>query len=240
MAWQNPKTDWTAADGVRDTDFNRIEGNILALYEKTNLVADLELYVSPSGNDTTGDGSYGRPFQTIGKAIKSIPINLNGHTATVSIESGSYAETVTFTDITGNVIFNVADGATITSLVVSGCHVYLEGALTVTNGMELTRGAVFESSYDFTVNRGIEVTGGSTFICNGTLTVNNASNALRVSEGSRAYVWALEGADNTNGLVAITGGIASYSFLDIAATTQRHTATGGRIYSGAQTSVPNY
>ena len=29
MAWQVPKTDWAAADGVRDTDMNRIEENIL-------------------------------------------------------------------------------------------------------------------------------------------------------------------------------------------------------------------
>lgn len=28
VAWQTPKTDWTPPDGVTDTDFNRIEGNI--------------------------------------------------------------------------------------------------------------------------------------------------------------------------------------------------------------------
>lgn len=31
MAWQTPKTDWSSADGVRDTDMNRIEGNALEL-----------------------------------------------------------------------------------------------------------------------------------------------------------------------------------------------------------------
>jgi len=29
--WQTPKTNWTSADGVTDTDFNRIEGNIGAI-----------------------------------------------------------------------------------------------------------------------------------------------------------------------------------------------------------------
>lgn len=29
MAWITPKTDWTPPDGVADSDFNRIEGNIL-------------------------------------------------------------------------------------------------------------------------------------------------------------------------------------------------------------------
>ena len=31
MAWQTPKTNWSSADGVRDTDMNRIEGNSLEL-----------------------------------------------------------------------------------------------------------------------------------------------------------------------------------------------------------------
>lgn len=31
MAWQTPKTDWSSADGVRDTDMNRIESNALEL-----------------------------------------------------------------------------------------------------------------------------------------------------------------------------------------------------------------
>lgn len=33
MAWQTPKTDWAAPDGVRNTDMNRIEGNTKHLYD---------------------------------------------------------------------------------------------------------------------------------------------------------------------------------------------------------------
>lgn len=33
MAWQTPKTDWGAPDGVRNTDLNRIEGNAQYLYD---------------------------------------------------------------------------------------------------------------------------------------------------------------------------------------------------------------
>lgn len=35
MAWQAPKTDWEAQDGVRNTDLNRIEGNTLDLHQRT-------------------------------------------------------------------------------------------------------------------------------------------------------------------------------------------------------------
>lgn len=35
MAWLTPKTDWSGADGVRNTDLNRIEGNILDLNSRS-------------------------------------------------------------------------------------------------------------------------------------------------------------------------------------------------------------
>ena len=41
MAWQTPKTDWSSADGVRDTDMNRIEGNALEL---KNTKAELKAF----------------------------------------------------------------------------------------------------------------------------------------------------------------------------------------------------
>lgn len=33
MSWQTPKKDWTRADGVRNTDLNRIEGNVEHVYD---------------------------------------------------------------------------------------------------------------------------------------------------------------------------------------------------------------
>lgn len=42
MAWQTPKTDWTGADGVRDTDMIRIEGNTQHLYENKAELTDFE------------------------------------------------------------------------------------------------------------------------------------------------------------------------------------------------------
>lgn len=41
MAWQTPKTDWAAADGVRDTDMNRIESNISELNSVKATVTDM-------------------------------------------------------------------------------------------------------------------------------------------------------------------------------------------------------
>jgi len=35
MAWETPKTDWAAEDGLAATDMNRIEGNIQELHDRT-------------------------------------------------------------------------------------------------------------------------------------------------------------------------------------------------------------
>ena len=61
MAWQTPKTDWAAADGVRDSDFNRIESNILELYNTSAARANKTIYVATTGSDATGDGSSAAP-----------------------------------------------------------------------------------------------------------------------------------------------------------------------------------
>lgn len=36
MAWQTPKTDWDTDDGIQDSDFNRIEGDLEYLYSLAN------------------------------------------------------------------------------------------------------------------------------------------------------------------------------------------------------------
>ncbi|EXG87870.1 Protein of unknown function (DUF1565) [Clostridium sp. ASBs410] len=58
------------------------------------LESDATYYVSTaSGNDITGDGSQEKPFNTITKALNSIPKNLGGCIATVNIADGTYGTT---------------------------------------------------------------------------------------------------------------------------------------------------
>lgn len=54
------------------------------------LKANLNLYVSPNGDDTTGDGSQAKPFRQITKAITVIPKNLNGYNAVINLAPGTY------------------------------------------------------------------------------------------------------------------------------------------------------
>ena len=53
----------------------------------------VDLYVSPTGSDTTGDGTIGNPYQTIGRALKDIPLFVSHHYI-VHLAAGTYRELV--------------------------------------------------------------------------------------------------------------------------------------------------
>ncbi len=54
---------------------------------------NLTLYVAKTGSDETGDGSEGKPFLTIQRAVSSLPDLLLG-TVTIRVAAGYYAENV--------------------------------------------------------------------------------------------------------------------------------------------------
>ena len=113
MAWQTPKTDWAPPDGVRDSDFNRIEGNALALYEETARATRI-IYVATTGNDDTGNGTSANPYKTITKALSVAPKNLAGLSITIHIATGTYAETVAIKGFTGGVLRLSGNSAKVT------------------------------------------------------------------------------------------------------------------------------
>lgn len=59
-------------------------------YAPAPLKNNLTLYVSATGSDETGDGTKANPFRQIQKAINSIPKDLGGCTATVSVGEGTF------------------------------------------------------------------------------------------------------------------------------------------------------
>ena len=122
MAWQSPKTNWQPADGVRDTDFNRIEGNILELYTGSKVNNDITLYVRETGSDLIGDGTTAAPYRTITKALSVLPKNLNGKNVIIDIATGTYSESVVIKGYSnGTLVLSGAYGrtATINSLEVN-------------------------------------------------------------------------------------------------------------------------
>lgn len=240
MAWQTPKTDWTAADGVRDSDLNRLEGNILELYNKDAVRAGKTIYVDwSSGNDDAGLGTSASPFATITRAISSLAKNLNGLNVNIHVAPGTYSEALNFKGFHGGFVNLISTGATaavtVDSLTIDNSAVSLSsirlgataavGIAVTNNGLLYTTGNIATTGASI----GINVTNGACVYIGGTLTASNAS-AIAVGNASQAYVGSV-----TGNITATTGGIAAYGSGSVRATT----LTGGRVYTGSQSSTGN-
>lgn len=249
MAWQSPKTDWAAPDGVRDRDFNRIEGNILHLYETGAARDNITIYVSPpassvgggSGNDENGTGSSSSPFATVTKALSVLPKHLNGMNVSIYIAEGTYADDVDIRGFSGGMLtLTGALGATVSlrSLTISSCNVTISAInLTTTgaSGITVTNGANLMSFSDILCSSsGFKVSNCSTAAISGRLTIRGAYTAIDVFANSSLHASTITGTNNTIGLSASGGSRISYSISDLVATTAAYTSSGGRILTGAQ------
>ena len=78
MAWNTPKTDWKAADGVSNADMNRIEGNTQYLNEDlTSHKNDNTRHISPNIPATAI--TFGGKFQiAYNSATNSLDITVVG------------------------------------------------------------------------------------------------------------------------------------------------------------------
>lgn len=242
MAWQTPKTDWKSADSVRDSDFNRIEGDLLYLYNTSAVRADLTVYVSASGNDATGNGTSAAPYRTIMHALSTIPNNLNGRTAMIDIATGDYPENIVVKGFTGGrLVFYGAYGRTMTikSLEVDGSILEVRtidtrataGGITVINGGTLLCSGSVSVSGSM---RGLHVLNCSSCRIYAQLTVDASSAAaVHASGASMIYVLSLAGSDNENAFIAEEGSIVSYGNTNISVNVAGFiTRSGGRIYTG--------
>lgn len=257
MAWQTPKTNWSAADGVRDSDFNRIEGDILELYNRQELRAATALYVNAiSGNDTTGNGSNAAPYKTIMKAINSLPKHLGGYNASISIASGTYDEEVVINGFAGKLSLTGVSNASVNikRLVVDACTVLInsivisasanDAPIDVENGGTLICIAQnLKATNTTTGTSGVKVGNLSSLYVANTLTVSGMGGGAAVlcTQGSVAHIHTLTGSNKASGLEASNGGKISFVLNSFTATSAAAvTYTGGRVYSAAQTSLPNY
>lgn len=248
MAWQAPKTNWSAADGVRDTDMNRIEGNILELYNVDTARANKTIYVTTTGNDISGNGTSASPYATITRALQDVPKNIGNYTVTIDVGAGTYADDISIKGINGTIIFSGAYGASVSirSLTVDNCVCSIQAiSLSVTtSGITVTNNGVLLSVNGITISNsavGITVTNNSAVYVNSTVTVYDATTAsILVTNLSKAFIYTIAGA-TSNALTVEKGSVASYVILSSSITTAAFiTMTGGRIFEGAQILAPKY
>ncbi len=226
------------------------------------LTEDVILYVSTTGNDTTGDGTSGAPFATIQKAIDSLPKWLDGHMASIDIKAGTYNERVVVDGFQGGILVigdanktAIVRGVQVTASSLVRLNVDITRNTTVGGTpLNVRLGSRVQLGRDCVINAasastsGIVVESGSELSALvdifGYMTKTTISNcgyyAIYATGGSKVALGEIAGSGNGTGLYAADGGVISYSTRSLSATTMNVTVSGGRIYSGAQTNIPNY
>jgi hypothetical protein len=224
-----------------------------ALFDKKAdvLTENVTVYVAKSGNDSIGDGTSGKPYATIQKAIDSIPKNLGGFVATVHIGQGAYSDPVNIEYFHGGRV--VLTGETTTTVTISGLvtirdsYVHFEYFGVVMSGtyVYVTQGGRFflgdsvtltctGGEYGVYARYNSKVSLGGKFVANSTTVA-----AIRSGSCSDVYAHNASGSGNKIAFSAV-GGSIRVNTNSIAATTMYSTAAGGRIYTAAQQSAANY
>lgn len=226
------------------------------------LKENVSVYVSTAGSDITGDGTSVAPYKTIQKAVDSIPKYLDGNMATISITAGTYEERVVIDGFQGGIIVL---GSVNTAVTVRGVEVASSSLVRINvnitysanlggTPLSLRYGSNVQFGTDITINgssaavSGIMVETGSTLSSVVDLfgfmyktTISNCKNfAIYATAGSKVALGEIAGSGNGTGLYAADGATITYNSRGMTATTANVTVAGGRIYSGAQTSIPNY
>lgn len=248
---------WERADEpvVEGTPINKALFDSIAADIGTGLSANKTIYVTKTGSDALGDGSNTNPYATVQKAINTIPSNLNGYDVTINIGAGAYNEDVLIArKFGGNVILTGVAGAIVQigSLRVSyGAAVRIENiALQTASGFNNNAIAVTDAS--FVCTSSLAVNGGQQngiyvnyngYVCVlGDLSINQTTYAaINVTNRSSLFANTIDGsAAEGMFLRSANGSLLAYGTFSATAPTVMATSAGGKIYSNAQTSVPNY
>lgn len=228
--------------------------NLNAMQENQGMSSGMTVYVATSGSDSLGDGSSTAPYATITKALSVIPKQLNGYTARIYLESGTYPEKLTINGFSGGTLmFTGVTGASISVTSISIQHTEMlifrnlnfsvMGSNDVLYGVHITASHMVVDTGSFSVSNasvsGIYAILGSTVYFT-TLTVSAVGNAVNASNGAQIIAGTITGTASENGLRATAGGHIFYGTNTLSVPAMYVTSSGGRILTGAQTSIPNY
>lgn len=226
--------------------------NLNAIQQNQGMSANMTIYVATSGSDSLGDGSSTSPYATITKALSTLPKNLNGYSASISIAAGTYNEDVAINVFSGGAVTltgTVGAVVTINSLVAfySSLVLVRNIDLVISNTNQSHAMQIYSSNFSCTSKitcsgtllRGLyAVTFAKVYIAS--LTVTSGSECAVRSEYSDVSIGTLSGSVTGVGIRAYGGSRISFSGNSLTATTMYVTGEGSRIYSGAQTNIPNY
>jgi len=183
---------------------------------------------------------------------------LGGFVATVEIAGGTYPERVRIEGFYGG---RLIVGTAANTVTVNGISIFASSSVelrisTVTAvagdtstllyvgaGSNVLIGRHITMNCENVANIGVGVEQNSSLSALG-VSVNvhkSVDTAVKANLGGRILMGVAGGSNNAGvGLRADNGGVITYSTRSLTAATVTLTANGGRIYSGAQTTIPNY
>lgn len=247
---------WERADEptVEGTPINKALFDSIAADIGTGLTANKTIYVSGAGSDALGNGSSTNPYATIQKAVNSLPKNLNGFDVTVDVAAGTYDEDVLIARTFGGTV--ILSGISNTSVNIRSLRVSYGSSVRIQNiNVNVTGGfnnnaiavtsALLVCLSKLTVNGYVEngvYINFDGYIYALDLSVNNTSYAA-INATNRSSLYAGTIAGETSGGTfyrSVNGSMVAYNVSNAVSTVLYVATAGGRILSGAQTSIPNY
>ncbi|MEY9973174.1 hypothetical protein ABH966_003558 [Lysinibacillus sp. RC46] len=175
---------------------------------------DITWHISPTGNDTTGDGTESNPFKTVQSTIDKLPKCIN-HNVTINLYNGDYKETLNLEGFYGGGGITIeansfAKNCTTQSIEVINCSVQvtiqrigLVTTLKITNSRYTTiRGLIITESATSLV--GVAIEEGSKVQIDD-VEISNRSIAIEASLLSEIYLANSKGTGNSIGLAAYSG-----------------------------------
>lgn len=222
------------------------------------LVGSVALYVGPSGSDTTGDGSTTKPFNTIAKALASLPKNLNGNQVTINVAAGTYSEArVDVTSFVNGGLIITGSGIGTKPTISNGVYINQCSAVVTLKNLTLmssssgAQGVAILHSPQVVIdtcavsssvtqqNHGVLIDKLSTAYLVG-VHITNCNYAI-LARAARAVLYSVTGGGNRIGFYATDGGDIRIRESSVTSTSVTYlTEHGGRVYMGAQVSAPNY
>lgn len=195
------------------TFYRDFDGLVKHNFGFTAYTGGTEIYVSATGNDTSGDGSEGNPYKTIGKAIDVI--NADGDTKyEIHLLSEIYLSgtlgTKTITDKTVAIIADTTSGKSVLTVSPAGLSWSADD-----NVWKATRSAVY-SVYDYRQTDLYGVISGLTYVS--TLSECKSTANTWYQDGTYVWVNTSDGTVPTESTIAvcINGTLAKITLLGTA------------------------
>jgi len=190
-----------------------------------------------------------KPYKTITEAIEALPKNLNGKTATIHIEPGTYHESVSMVGFTAGTVVLTSRGSEIAINdleLVNNTAISIQNLKIDTASITLSN-SVLNTDSDILVtgngaSTGITLMDASTFFTeeNVTVTINSTSVAIKAVKLSKGYFDTLNGVMNVDGIVAESGANVTIGKINLVADILYTTATGASVFVDAQTTISGF